>query len=115
MALTTGIQSKLKNNLRPLPESKNYINWTAVGTAKVAQMRVIATHLDETFEALIEISKADQTIKFTLLVVNEEWSLNFTVSDVQSVWSSLPDNRKVYLRMNDVELGIIFADVFKKH
>jgi hypothetical protein len=73
----------------------------------------MVTHAEDTFEAILEIVRSE-SVKFTL-VIPEVWSLNFTTSDVQSLWQSLPDNRKVYLRISDVELGLIFVDVFKKH
>jgi hypothetical protein len=49
------------------------------------------------------------------VIVNEVWSITFENSDVRSVSPSLPDNRKVYVRIGDVEFGIIFQDVFVKH
>ena len=76
-------------------------------------MNVMVTHSEDIFEAVLEILSAE-TVKFTL-VINEIGTLNFTATEVQAVWSSLPDNRKVYLRISDVDLGLIFLDVYKKH
>ena len=38
------VQLQKQSDLKPLPESQNYINWTAVGTAKSTQMKVMVTH-----------------------------------------------------------------------
>lgn len=104
---------KNTEDLSDLPTSRNHINWTACGTEKTVKMNLIVTHCDETFESVLEIA-ISESIRFTL-VIHEVGTLNFTTSEVQAIWSSIPDNRKVYLKIKDEDLGLIFVDVFKKH
>ena len=61
-------------------------------------MKVIVTNGQEAHEALLEIV-CGATARFTLVIVSEVWTINFTKTDLKSVSSSLPDNRKVYLKI----------------
>ena len=61
-------------------------------------MKVIVTNGQETHEALLEIV-CGATTRFTIVIVTEVWTINFNRADLRSVSSSLPDNRKVYLKI----------------
>lgn len=73
----------------------------------------MVTYDEDQFESELEIT-VSEVIKFTL-VIHGVGTLNFTTSEVQSIWCSIPDNRKVYIKIKDEDLGLIFVDVYKKH
>jgi hypothetical protein len=81
-------------------------------------MKVVINKDKQSYDAFLEIIKSTalaEPTRFTLVLDQEVWSLHFNATEVQSVSQSQLDNRKVYLQVSGVELGLTFQNVYRKH